>query len=277
MTKKFLFFALLMLSLSRMGFAQFTKCKVADIEKLKKGGTVVVAISDDDATNKLYEGIMKSAWTASKYVVIKESELKAYIKANPENYVFNYFLEGGNMGLVLSQNLKKAKVLDLDISKAMILCFFDARLLAKDMKAEFARQVGSMNAVFSFPNLQDSQIGKWKIPTIDTKELMTKELWFTSEETKGEDELKMKTAYEPYKCKIVTKEEIAKAIESKRKDIVYVAQVAYDLNLASDNLAQQYIFLVHNAEDNRVLFFSGGSSFGKVELEKIKNNKQYGQ
>ena len=102
--------------------------------------------------------------------------------------------------------------------------------------------------------------------------LIKKELWIadTDLNKKGEDEAKMKSAYNPYKYKIVSKEEIAKSILEKRKDIVYIARAEYQ--------AGAYMFIVHNPENNRVLFFLGGTGgFDSKQFEKIKTNKAYGQ
>ena len=278
--------------------AQFTNCKLEEIETLKKSGTVVVAISDDDATNKSVQEAMTFYWTASKFNVIKKSELAAYVKANPENYVLTYLLDNGthffNMtttsatantitntttshtanaigdGLILTKNVKKIK--NLKPTDAMVYCFMDADMGLVSEQAEFIRQVGSINSILTFPKLQENQIGKWKVPTINQKEVITKELWIADADLnkKGEDEAKMAAAYKPYKYKIVTKEEIAKAIIEKRKDIVYLACAEYQTGA--------FMFLIHNPENNRVLFFLPGTrGFDTKGFEKIKSNKVYGQ
>lgn len=295
--KKGLFTVLLLVAMSTLSFAQFTSCKIADIEKLK-GANVMVAISDLDETNKAAEEILKACWTASKFTMIKKSELNAYLKENPDNYVLTYLMDNGSNsfgmtsttsaggkttntttmhqtravgdGLILTKNLKKLK--RLDPGDAMVYCFIDSKLDMIDEKAEFMRQLGAINAILTYPNLQANQIGGWKIPTLNQKEVVKKELWIADEDLnkKGADEAKMKAAYNPYKYKVVTKEEIAKAIIEKRKDIVYLAVVEYQKGLN--------MFLIHSPEDNRTLFFMGGSyGFDPKALEKIKENKQYGQ
>ncbi|OFY86978.1 MAG: hypothetical protein A3F72_02125 [Bacteroidetes bacterium RIFCSPLOWO2_12_FULL_35_15] len=293
---KNIFFTLLFVSITSLAsIAQFTNCKVSEIEKLKQSGTVTVAISDDDATNKSVQEILTSYWTASKFSVIKKSELEAYVKTNPENYVLTYLVDNSSSvftmtstqtasankngrtqtktvgdGLILTQNLKKIK--KLKPTDAMVYCFIDSDLDLISQQAEFIRQVGAINAILTFPNLQDKQIGGWKIPTLNQKEIIKKELWIadTDLNKKGEDEAKMKSAYNPYKYKIVSKEEIAKSILEKRKDIVYIARAEYQ--------AGAYMFIVHNPENNRVLFFLGGTGgFDSKQFEKIKTNKAYGQ
>jgi hypothetical protein len=276
--------------------AQFTNTKVAELEKFKSGGTVVVAISDDEETNKAAEEVMATYWKASKYKVIKSLELQAYLKANPENYVLTYllineehtFVRAGSMqkslndpsrktytrriadGLILAKNVKKVN--KLEPVDGMVYTFIDPIMNIVDTKAEFIRQIGSMNAVLMYPNLKDTQIGGWKIPTIDYKEIIDKELWIADVDLnkKGKDEVKMKAAYAPYKYKIVSKEEIVKAITEKRKDVAYVACAEY--------IAGAFQFIVHASEDDRVLFFMGGTAgFDAKSLEKIKENKTYGQ
>jgi hypothetical protein len=276
--------------------AQFTNTKVAELEKFKSGGTVVVAISDDEATNKAAEEVMATYWKASKYKVVKSLELQTYLKANPENYVLTYllineehtFVRAGSMqkslndpnrktytksigdGLILAKNVKKVN--KLEPADGMMYTFIDPIMHIVDPKAEFIRQIGSMNAVLMYPNLKDNQIGAWKIPTLNNKEVIEKELWIADIDInpKGKDEAKLKAAYSPYKYKIVTKEEIAKAVAEKRKDVVYLARPEYE--------AGAYMFMVHSTDDNRALFFMGGTGgFDAKALEKIKNNKTYGQ
>lgn len=280
--KKVLFILLIIISASVSSFAQYTYCTLADIEKLKQEGTVIVALSDDDVVNKMYDDVMKSTWTASKYKVIKFSELKSYTKENPENYVFTYFVKVGTSGLMLCHNFKKENSSPKK-SGAMIFGYFDTGLLVLNKQAEFTRLVGFMNGIFTFPNLQENKIGGWKVPTANTKEVIAKELWITESDInkKEEEKGKMKSTYDPYKYKIVTKEEIVKAILEKRKDIVYLANVPYDAGLAYDSdykSAQQCIFIIHDpGQDNRILFFAGGQGFDSNALQKIKDDKQYGQ
>jgi hypothetical protein len=166
--------------------------------------------------------------------------------------------------------LKKIK--RLKPTDAMLYCFIDPSMQLVSEKAEFMRQVGALNAIISFPNLKDNQIGGWKVPTINQQEVISKELWIADEDLnkKGMDESKMKEAYKPYSYKIVSKEEIVKAINEKRKDIVYLASAEYQ--------TEAFMFIIHSAEDNKALFFMGGTKgFDSKCLEKIKNNKVYGQ
>jgi hypothetical protein len=286
---------LFLLVTSMFSFAQFTNVKVSELEKLKQSGTLVVAISDDETTNKAAEEIMAAYWKASKYKVIKASELEGYVKTNPENYVITYVMNNAKRlfvmsntqmaskvngstrtrsasigdGLMLTKNVKKIN--KLKPTDAMIYCFIDPDMDLLNEKAEFIRQVGAINSILMYPNLKDNQIGGWKIPTIDQKEIIAKELWIAEEDLnkKSEDESKMKAAYKPYSYKVVSKEEITKAIIEK-KDIVYVARAEYQEGA--------FMFVLHSATDNRTLFFMAGTGgFDIKALEKIKNNKTYGQ
>ena len=172
-------------------------------------------------------------------------------------------------GMIIAKNVKKPS--KLKPTDAMFFCYFDAQMDRVSMRAEFIRQIGAINSVCVYPGLTDKQVGGWKIATLDTKEITSKELWITAEDVKkGADEAKMKAAYNPYKYKIVTKEEIATAIVEKRKGIVYASRGDYDPNGAL------YIYLIHSPDDNRVLFFMGGQ-FDHKDFTNIKNNKQYGQ
>jgi hypothetical protein len=293
--KKSVVIAIVFLLTNTLSFAQFTGCKVADIEALKKSGTLVVAISDDDGSNKATEEIMKSNWTASKFIVIKKAELESYVKKNPENYVLSYIIGnetrvftmtpsqnastniGGRTksktvgdGLMLAKNVKDIK--KLKPTDAMIYCFLDFHLDVVSQEAEFIRQIGSINSILVFPNLKDNQIGGWKIPTNNHKDVVTKELWVASEDLNknGQDTAKMNAAYYPYKYKVVAKEQIAKAIIEKKKDVVYLACTEYQVGA--------YMFIVHSTDDNRALFFMGGTGgLDPKDMSKIKNNKQYGQ
>ncbi len=283
--KNILFIILLMSFISSISFAQFTKSKVEEIEKLKQS-TVIVAISDDEAQNKSAQEVMQSYWTASKFNIIKKSELTAYIKANPENYVLTYLIDNATAvhvkdngkissrtrtvgdGLILIKNLKKLK--RLAPTEGMMYVSFAPDIDFINEQAEFSRMIGSMNAILTFPELKDNQINGWKIPTINQKEIITKELWvpntYAGIELKEADLAKWVKSYAPYKYKKVTNEEIAKAIIDKRKDVVYIANVEYEVG--------RYLILVHSAEDNRVLFLVGG---GPGTFKNIKENKPYGQ
>ncbi len=279
-----------------IAFAQFTGAKVAEFEKMKQDGTVIVAISDDEATNKSAGEIMTAYWTVSKFQVIKLSELDAHVKANPQNYILSYIMNnesrtfimsntqmastaGGSTrtrtktigdGLMLTKDVKKVK--RLKPTDGMMYTFIDVEMAIQDERAEFIRQVGQMNAILAIPGLKDAQIGGWKVPTLDHSGLAKKELWVVDEDLNdnGRDAAKMKAAYNPGKYKVVTKAEVAKAIIEKRKDVVYVASAEYQ--------AGAYMFMVHSSEDNRVLFFMGGTKgFDAKSMEKIKNHKTYGQ
>lgn len=276
-----------------MSVAQFANCKLADIEALKKSGTVVVAISEDAATNKTVQEVMKEYWTVSKYYVIKRSELNAFVTSNPENYVLTYLSNfdvhnfkkdidetksSGNgkvvvpmqiIGdcLILAKNL--AKIDGLKLTDAMINCYIDYEMQIVNEQAEFTRQIGAINAILNFPMLADSQIGGWKIPTISHNEMIKKELWIANVDlSKKEDEATMRAAYKPYEFKIVSKEEIAKAILEKRNDIVYLARAEYKVGVN--------LFMIHQAEENKILFFvKGEGRLDAAGFEKIKSNVPY--
>jgi hypothetical protein len=272
-------------------FAQLSHCKVADIEELKKNG-IVVAISDDGYTNKEVQEIMTKYWSASKFTVIKRSGLGEYIKANPTNFVLTYFNDldvhnfnanntnrvsnGTETGkiqflgdcIILAKNL--ARVNSLRLTDAMMNSYIDFEMRIVNEQAEFIRQIGSINSILTVANLQDTQIGGWKIPTINQKEFIEKELWIADIDiSKKEEEIaKMKDAYLPYKYKVVTKAEIAKAIIEKRKDVVYLARAEYKSGI---NLC-----FVQDPEKNSVLFFvKEEGRFNSTGLENIKNNKPY--
>lgn len=281
---------LLIVIASVMSFAQFANCKLPEIAEFKKNGILVVAISDDEATNKTVQEIMTGYWTAGKFNVIKRSELPAYMIANPKNYVLTYLsnfdvhdfkkvtdqTKSSGDGkvvvpmqilgdcLILAKNLTRLD--GLKLNDAMINCYIDYEMEIVNEQAEFTRQVGAINAILNFPVLSETQIGGWKIPTISHDELIKKKLWIAAVDiNKKEDEAKMRLAYQPYTYEIVTKEQIAKAIIEKRKDIVYLAREEYKLGVN--------LFLFHQAEDNTVLFFiKGEGRLDTLGLEKIKNN-----
>jgi hypothetical protein len=293
--KRSIIAVLLVVTNCLFSYAQFTNTKVKEIEEFKKNGTVVVAISDDENTNKAAEGIMAAYWKAGKYKVIKSSELEGYVKTNPDNYVITYVMNNtprtfimsetqmasqanGSTrtrtasigdGLMLTKNVKKIN--KLKPTDAMIYCFIDPDMDVANEQAEFIRQIGAINAILTYPDLKDNQIGAWKIPTLDNKKVLEKELWIANEDLnkKGADEAKMKAAYKPHSYKVVSKEEITKAILEK-KDIMYLARAEYQ--------AGAFMFVVHSGLDNSVLFFMGGTGgFDAKALEKIKENKTYGQ
>ncbi|MFL5764894.1 MAG: hypothetical protein ACJ77K_13195 [Bacteroidia bacterium] len=269
---------------SGLAFGQFTNCKVDDITKLK-AGTLTVALSDDDASNKEISDIMTGSWTVSKFNVIRISELEAFVKANPENHILMYMLDNDQTiiykksgstrtfqvgdALMLMDNVKKVK--KLKVTDAMAYSFIDRELSEASATAELMREVGEINAVLGMPGLTDDKIGKWKVPTLTAGGIKGKELWIADTDLSGkDDEAKMKAAYNPNKYKVVSKQDIAKAIIEKRADIVYVAAAEYQ--------AGAYMFVVHSAADNRAVFFMGGTKgFDSKSLDKIKNNKTFGQ
>lgn len=288
--KKSIFTILMILTTTLLSVAQFANCKLPEIAEFKKNGILVVAISDDEATNKTVQEIMTGYWTAGKFNVIKRSELPAYMVANPQNYVLTYLSnfdvhsfkkeidrtkspgEGkvvvpmqilGDC-LMLAKNLTSIE--GLKLTDALINCYIDYEMQIVNEQAEFTRQVGAINAILNFPVLAESQIGGWKIPTISQKDIIEKELWIADIDiNKNVDQDAMRSAYQPYNYKIVSKEEIAKAIIEKRKDIVYLAREEYKLGVN--------LFMIHQAEDNKILFFvKGEGRLDAVGLEKIKNN-----
>ncbi len=288
--KKSIFTILLMLTTNLLLVAQFSHCKLPEIAEFKKNGILIVAISDDEVTNKTVQEIMTGYWTIGKFNVIKRSELTPYMVANPQNYVLTYLSnfdvhnfrkeidrtkspgEGkvvvpmqilGDC-LILVKNL--ASIDGLKLTDAMINCYIDYEMQVVNEQAEFTRQVGAINAILNAPVLAESQIGGWKIPTINQSEMIKKELWIADVDlSKKEEEAMMREAYKPYEFKIVSKEEIAKAILEKRKGIVYLAREEYKLGVN--------LFLIHQTEDNKILFFvKGEGRLNSEGFEKIKNN-----
>jgi hypothetical protein len=290
---KYILTVLCVVGLYLISSAQFTNCSLAAIDTLKKRGTVAVAISDDESTNQTVQEVMATYWAGSKFIVIKKSELATYISANPENYVLTYMFDhdvhnfnkppqSKDLGngrealqmqvigdcLILVKNLKRAN--NIKLTDAMINCYIDYEMRIVNERAEFARQIGAISAILSFPDVQENQIGKWKIPTINQNSVISKELWLSDiDVNKKEEDIKMQEAYAPYKYKIVTKQEIAKAITEKRKDVVYLARAEYKLGVN--------LFFVHSSEDNRILFFTKGEGrFSVVGFGNIKNNQPHG-
>ncbi len=295
-------------------FAQFPyRCKVADIEKLKQS-EVVVAVSDDDANNKVVEEIMAADWKLGKYKIIKPSELDAYIKANPKNFVLTYVRNQNarvytNAAAVAARtaDINSNKALDkstrtkmvfykdvlllladvksskkIDQGDAMFKCFMDEELEVVDQTAEFKRQVGVINNLFNTPGLKDDQLGFLKMmrnyPTAAPKKIIEKEL-LIAEDDADIDVAKIKKAY-PYKYKVVKKEEIADAINSKRKDVAYVAYITASEKVeegvikvgASKARAASGLYLVQDAENNQILMLlSATTKLDQRYLEAIKS------
>lgn len=288
--KKGIFTILMILTTTLLSVAQFANCKLSEIAEFKKNGILIVAISDDELTNKTVQEIMTGYWTTGKFNVIKRSELSAYMIANPQNYVLTYLSNfdvhdfkkvidqtksSGDAKVVVPMQIlgdclilaKNLTSLDgLKLTDAMINCYIDYEMQIVNEQAEFTRQVGAINAILTFPVLVQSQIGGWKIPTISQKDMIEKELWIADIDiNKNVDQDAMKSVYQPYKYKIVSKEEIAKAIIEKRKGIIYLAREEYKLGVN--------LFMIHQAEDNKILFFvKGEGRLDATGLEKIKNN-----
>ncbi|MDF2438861.1 MAG: hypothetical protein K0Q95_3237 [Bacteroidota bacterium] len=279
-TALFLFLAMNAASLS----AQFTNCKAADVAKLKSS-TLTVALSDDESSNKEVASILASSWKVSKFNIIKRSELETFVKANPENFVMMYMTDNptwvtykasgstrtfqvGDMLMIL-ENVKKIK--RLKPADGMAYSFIDHDLEEVSPAAELTREVAQINAVMMLPNLNDKMLGGWKVATINNKDILTQELWIAETDLKeGTDQADMKAAYSPGKFKIVSKEDISKAITEKKKGVAYVVPAEYQ--------AGAYMFLVHSADDGRALFFMAGTKgFNQKSLVKIKENKTYGQ
>lgn len=293
--KNSLFTTVFLCCIAFASVAQFPyRCKVADIEELKKG-EVVVAISDDQENNKIVEEIMASNWTTGKYKVIKSSELESYLKSNPKNFVITYLKNqssrtytGAAASAAKSADPNRNKALDkptrtktvlykdvlllladvknvkkIEQGNAMFKCFMDEELEFIDQTAEFTRQISVMNNLFTQPGLKDDQLGFLKMmrnyPTADPKKIITKELWIAESDAE-KDEAKMNKAY-PYKYKIVTKEAIAEAINSKKNDVVYLSYIAASETIdegtikigASKARAASGLYLIQDAENNQIL------------------------
>ncbi len=289
MKSKNIFIASLLITASANSFGQFAYCSTADIERQKQS-TTVVAVSNDDAFNKTAEEVMASVWKAGKYKVIKTSELAAYLKITPVNYVMSYIeLEksittntshyGTDMitsktktsyskMLVIIPNRKTEEIKKREFESSMFRCFIDPYLDFVDEKAEFTREVSIINNIYMLPGLADSQLGYMKMmmhyPTADAKKITTKELWMAENDVKPDDD-KMKGAY-PFPYKIVTKKEIAAAINAKRKDIVYLAHI-----VADDQ--KQEIYAIQTAENNEILMLlsCSGVPFDNRHLSAVRN------
>lgn len=322
--KHYLLFLTILFNLSIDASAQFVNCKVADIKKLKSS-ELIVAISDDVENNKGVNDIMAANWTASKYKVIKVSELEAYLKTNPNNFVLtylrnqrsrvirrgpsdveramdkaNYQAQGFSSTtasslaasrtnssytkhykdvLLLSSNLTSLDT--VNTKRAMFKCFIDEELDTLDQTAELTRQIACMNHLFMVPNLKDDQLLFLKMmrnyPTADPKQVIKQELWIAESDIEN-NKAKMDKAY-PFKYKVVSKKEIAEAIISKRKDVVYLAYIVASekeenqprLKLSKGERPPEGLYVIHNAEDNKILMLlSAVTKFGYRHLGAIK-------
>ena len=158
----------------------------------------------------------------------------------------------------------------------------DEELEVIDQTAEFKRQVGVIVNLFKTSGLKDDQLGFLKMmrnyPTAEPKKITEKELWI-AEDDADLDEAKTKKAY-PYKYKIVKKDEIADAINAKRKDVVYVAYITASEKVedgvikisSSKARSASGLYLIQDAENNQILMLlSATAKMDHRHLEAIKS------
>ncbi|MDO9186648.1 MAG: hypothetical protein Q7W13_11615 [Bacteroidia bacterium] len=291
------FLVILLIAITANCFSQFIYMKTAEIGKIKDA-TIAIAISNDDELNKNLETFMASNWTASKYKIMKRSELENYVKTTPKNYVITYLQDqkgkltssnkalatGGEKDqityredhLLLLEGVSKPS--KIKTTEALFKSWIDFELEGIDKLAESIRELQQINAILTFADLKDNQLGIFKqmshYPTNDEKKIISKELWVASSNVEI-DEAKVKKIY-PYKYKVVSKEQIAEAIKSKTKDIVYLAYVKVqsfeNTGIGSPKRPDQTFYVIQDAENGQILsILNGLATFDYRYFEAIKN------
>lgn len=262
-------------------FSQFIYMKTEKIAEMKDV-TIAVALTNDNEVNKGIENYLASNWTASKYIVMKLSELESYTKKTPKNYVITYLKKNDklvhsnkalNTGgakdqiaqredhLIFLENAGKPS--KIKTTEALFKAFVDFDLETTDELAECIRELQQVNSILTFPGLNDKQLGIMKqithYPSSDEKKITNKELWVTAADVEI-DASKVEKVYS-HRYKIVTKEQIAEAIKSKNNDVAYLSYVKVQsfVNMGGPKRPNQGLNVIQDAENGQILALLNGS------------------
>ncbi len=247
-------FSLLSFQLS----AQIKFANSSEISKFLKSKTYVVLDGDPFSSfNETIKACMPEFWTITPYefITVEQFDTKktngsySFIMLSEAEqtedgvkctYNFLNFILGGNSDLNKMPDLGSVPLSYVDASEENYLYKIGGILTFMQSHVKYASEHSSIT-----PKLINKDSG------INIK---TKELWLLKEELPSNFNTieKIKTVY-PYTVKLVTKDEIKKAIEEKNPNVVYLHKVGPEGTITGGKC---WKFLV-TAKEGEVLYYDG--------------------
>jgi hypothetical protein len=252
---------IIVIAISVMAFqlsAQVNFANSAEIKSFLKSKTLVVL--DDDpfsSFNETIKACMPKFWTITsyEYITVEEFETKmsnssySFLMLSEAQqmedgvkctYNFLNLILGGSTNLNNMPDLGSVPLSYIDVDEENYLYKIGGILVFMQSHVKYASEHPSV-----VPKLVNKDSG------IDIK---TKELWLLKDELPSNFNTieKIKAVY-PYTVKLVTKEEIKKAIEDKNANVVYLHKVGPQGTITSGKC---WKFLV-TAKEGEVLYYDG--------------------
>lgn len=255
--KKLFFIILLSFLVFRLS-AQINFANSSEIKSFLKSKTYVVLDEDPFSSfNETIKACMPEFWTITPYEFITAAEFdkkktnSAYsfiMLSEAEQkedgvvcrYNFLNFILGGSSDLNKMPDLGSVPLSYVDVEEDNYLYKLGGILLFMQSHVKYFSEHSNIK-----PTLINKDSGT---------DIKTKELWLLKEELPANFNTieKIKIVY-PYTVKLVTKEEIKKAIEDKNPNVVYLHKVGPEGNIAGGKC---WKFLV-TANDGEVLYYDG--------------------
>lgn len=238
--------------------AQIKFASAAQIKLFLKSTTYVVEDGNPASSfNDTLKSCMKKFWTITPYQFITSDEFDAKKGSDKNSFImlsdaeqmedgvkctYNFLnlILGGASDLNYMPDLGSVPLSYSDVSEDEYLYKLGGILVFMQNHVKYASQ---------HPSAKLTLINK------DTKiDIKTKELWLLKSELPKDFNTpeKIKTVY-PYKVKLVTKEDIRKAIDAGNPDVVYLHKVGPEGTMAGGKC---WKFLV-TAKEGEVLYYDG--------------------
>ncbi|MEI8202827.1 MAG: hypothetical protein WCH34_07435 [Bacteroidota bacterium] len=227
---------------------------------LKTTTYVVLEETPFSLFNASIENVMKKHWTITPFKIITADEFTK-TNRNPQNsfiYISLAQFSGNN-----SDNLNTFNILNLilgdksgNINKMPDIG--SVPLSYEEVEDEaYAYKLGGLIMAMQYYVNYKIQHPKESIQDLAKKnvgEIKTKELWLVAKELAPDMNTldKIKKVY-PYKVKLVSEEEIEKAIEEKNTNVVFLHKISPE-EAKKNSKAQCWIFII-SASDGKPLYF----------------------
>ena len=255
--KKFVFVILLSIMTFRLS-AQINFANATEIKTFLKSKTLVVLDGNPTSVyNETIKEMMKKFWTITPYDFIsiekfdekKTNNTFSFIMLSDAeqtedgvkcSYNFLNFILGGKTSLTNMADLGSVPLSYSEVDESNYLYKIGGILIFMQAHVKYASE---------HPTIVPKLINK------DSKiDIKTKELWLLKEELPANFNTleKIKTVY-PYKVKLVTKEEIKKAIDDKNPDVIYLHKVGPQGTMEGGKC---WKFIV-TAKEGEVLYYDG--------------------
>jgi hypothetical protein len=256
MKKNIVFLVLSLLSFQIR--AQINFANAAQIKLFLKSTTYVVEDANPFSSfNDSIKSCMKKFWTITPYQFITAEEFDAKKTSNLNSFImltdaeqmedgvkctYNFLnlILGGTSDLNRMPDLGSVPLSYTDVSEDEYLYKLGGILIFMQNHVKYASE---------HPSVKLTLVNK------DSKtDIKTKELWLLKDELPSDFNTveKIKTVY-PYKVKLVTKEDIRKAIADENPDVVYLHKVGPEGTIAGGKC---WKFLV-TAKEGEVLYYDG--------------------